>query len=175
METKSEMTVVLVPGLLSDSFVWESVTARLANRVDAVVADLTSQDSLVTMAEEILNSSAGDLRVAGHSMGARVAMEMARQAPDRINRLVLLDTGIHPLKEGETDKREEIVDFAHREGMLALAERWLPGMVHPDRTSDTRLMSGLTSMVLRMDPDIQSYCQIWCLGIFIKRRPDHFA
>jgi hypothetical protein len=21
----------------------------------------------------------------------------------------------------------------------------------------------------------QSYCQIWCLGIFIKRRPDHFA
>jgi len=22
---------------------------------------------------------------------------------------------------------------------------------------------------------IRSYCQIWCLGIFIKRRPDHFA
>ena len=21
----------------------------------------------------------------------------------------------------------------------------------------------------------KSYCQIWCLGIFIKRRPDHFA
>ena len=27
----------------------------------------------------------------------------------------------------------------------------------------------------RVMEQFRSYCQIWCLGIFIKRRPDHFA
>ena len=81
-------------------------------------------------------------------------MEMARLAPDRLKRLALLDTGMHPLKPGEPEKRQEIVDFAHDKGMRALAKRWLPGMVHPERTTDLTLMSNLTAMVLRADADL---------------------
>lgn len=56
-------------------------------------------------------------------MGARVAMEMARLAPERVEKLALLDTGIHPLRDGEPAKRAEIVHFAHENGMAALANR----------------------------------------------------
>jgi pimeloyl-ACP methyl ester carboxylesterase len=89
-------------------------------------------------------------------MGARVALEMARQAPDRIVRLALLDTGIHPLRDGETEKRAEIVEYAHRNGMAALAERWLPGMVYEENRKNAELMRGLTDMVLRMDADLHA-------------------
>lgn len=146
------MTVLLIPGLLCDRFTWEPVLAKL----DADVADLSTQDSITAMAQDCLDRYPGPLRVAGHSMGARVAMEMAHLAPERIERLVLLDTGIHPLKEGETAKRDEIVQFAYDNGMEALAARWLPPMVHEPNQSNADLMQGLTEMVLRKDPDLHA-------------------
>jgi len=144
-------TLVLIPGLLSDSTVWQPLLNQIANQA-ATVADLSTQDNLTQMALDCLNLHDGPLSVAGHSMGARVAMEMARLAPDKIQRLVLLDTGIHPLREGEIEKREEIVQFAYESGMQALAERWLEGMVHAPNRQNSSLMQSLTEMVLRSDP-----------------------
>lgn len=144
-------TTLLIPGLLCDAVVWQPLMAALDG---AVVADLSTQDNITTMARDCLAMAKGPVRVAGHSMGARVAMEMARLAPDRIERLVLLDTGIHPLKDGEPAKRAEIVAFAHEQGMLALAERWLPGMVHTPNRQNTNLMQMLTDMVLRQNADL---------------------
>jgi pimeloyl-ACP methyl ester carboxylesterase len=106
------------------------------------------------MAEDILDITSDQLWVAGHSMGARVAMEIARMAPSRVKRLALLDTGMHPLAKGETEKRREIVAMAHKEGMAALAKRWLPAMVHPNRQTDSVLMDSLTAMVERMNPQL---------------------
>ncbi len=143
-------TPILVPGLLCDAFVWEAVTRALP---EAVVPHLEGMDDLGEMARHCLSLADGPLHVAGHSMGARVAMEMARIAPERVERLALLDTGIHPLKEGEPAKRAEIVAFARENGMRALADRWLPGMVHPDRHGDAALMGALTEMVMRRDPE----------------------
>lgn len=145
-------TIVLIPGLLCDETVWKPLLTKLRDAVS--VADLSSQDSLTQMAEDLLRDHPGELIVAGHSMGARVAMEMARLAPERITRLALLDTGIHPLKAGEKAKRDEIVEFAHANGMKALAERWLPGMVHAPNRENQTLMQSLTDMVLAKDPDL---------------------
>ena len=145
-------TIVLIPGLLCDETVWKPLLTKLRGAVS--VADLSSQDSLTQMAEDLLRDHPGELIVAGHSMGARVAMEMARLAPERITRLALLDTGIHPLKAGEKAKRDEIVEFAHANGMKALAERWLPGMMHAPNRENQTLMQSLTDMVLAKDPDL---------------------
>lgn len=143
-------TNVLIPGLLCDRFVWEPVLAR----VDAQVADLTTQDTIGQMAEDTLAAFPGPLRVAGHSMGARVAMEMARRAPGRVERLALLDTGIHPLRPGEIEKRARMLTLARENGMAALADAWLPGMVHAPNRANEDLMQGLTAMVLRMSPEL---------------------
>ena len=142
--------ILLIPGLICDRTVWEPLMARLGDEVE--IADLSTQDSLTRMAEDCLATHDGKLRVAGHSMGARVAMEMARIAPERIERLALLDTGVHPLKEGEGKKREAAVRLAHEHGMQALAEDWLPGMVHEPNQQDERLMQVLTEMVVSQDP-----------------------
>jgi pimeloyl-ACP methyl ester carboxylesterase len=144
--------IVLIPGLLSDGYVWEPLQALLADRAFGV--DLTTQDNITQMALDCLALDPGVLRVAGHSMGARVAMEMARLAPDRVERLALLDTGIHPLAEGEPAKREAVIRRAHDEGMDALAADWLPGMVWSENLENAALMAGLRAMVLRQDADI---------------------
>ncbi|MGH1369877.1 MAG: alpha/beta fold hydrolase [Maritimibacter sp.] len=146
------MTVLLIPGLLCDGFVWEPLTSRF----DAAVADLTTQNSLTDMAYECLAAHPGALRIAGHSMGARVAMEIARIAPERVERMALLDTGAHPLAKGEAARREDIVRFAYDNGMEALAERWLPQMVYAPNRENAALMRGLKAMVLRCDADLHA-------------------
>ena len=85
-------------------------------------------------------------------MGARVALEMVRRAPDRIVRLALLDTGTHPRQPGEAERRQVLVDLADTEGMGALAARWLPPMVHEARVEEPDLMGPLIDMVLRASP-----------------------
>ena len=91
--------------------------------------------------------------VLGHSMGARVALEMIRAAPHRITWLGLLDTGVHPVREGEQADRQALVDLAFEHGMGALADRWLPPMVHEARRQDPLLMEPLKAMVMRATPE----------------------
>ena len=144
--------IVLIPGLLCDQTVWEPLLPKLGDR--AVVADLSTQDDITAMAQDCLALCSGQIAVAGHSMGARVAIEIARLAPERLTRLALLDTGTHSLREGEIEKRRALVTLAHDQGMAALAERWLPGMVYEPNRQNADLMKRLTDMVMRMDPDL---------------------
>ena len=145
------MRVLLIPGLLCDRYCWEPVLARMA----ADVADLSTQDDLGVMARDLLARQPGTLRVAGHSMGARVALEVARLAPRRIERLALLDTGIHPLRPGEREKRDEIVRFAYEQGKYG-AGRPLAAADGGRGEPAQRMMAGLRAMVLRMNPDLHA-------------------
>jgi pimeloyl-ACP methyl ester carboxylesterase len=148
----NDMTILLIPGLLCDETEWRPLLRELKGRAE--VADLSTQDDLTQMARDCLDRYPGPLRIAAHSMGARVAMEMARLAPDRIERLVLLDTGIHRRRAGELEKRQEAVRFARENGMEALAARWLAGMVYEKNQTNTAVMRALTDMVVSKDPDL---------------------
>ncbi|BBF72015.1 alpha/beta fold hydrolase [Sphingomonas bisphenolicum] len=148
-------TLVLVPGLLCDAIVWEHQLEALGGRYNVHVADVTGFSSIRGMAKATLKAVPGPISVAGHSMGARVALEMVRIAADRIIRLGLLDTGVDPMTEGEPARRQTLVDLGAREGMRALAEAWLPPMVRPGALDeDPELRRKLYAMVERMSPDI---------------------
>jgi pimeloyl-ACP methyl ester carboxylesterase len=146
------LQVVLLPGLLCDASIWAAQIAALKPYAGVAVGDFSQLGSLEEMARAALALREGPLIVIGHSMGARVALEMVRAAPERISKLALLDTGVHPVREGEEAKRQILVDLAF-EGMSALADRWLPPMVHEARTQDRRLMEPLRAMVMRASPE----------------------
>lgn len=146
-------TVLLIPGLVSDGFVWAAAAAALAP-LPVVVADVTTQATIEDMARSLLARHEGRLVLAGHSMGGRVAMEMARMAPGRIAGMALLNTGMHAKREGEEAKRQAMIDLAHAQGMAGLAAAWLPGMMNAKAPPDPALMAGLTAMVCRMTPEI---------------------
>lgn len=147
-------TTILIPGLLCDDVVWRPVVDRLDG--DAIVTRYPDRDSLTDMAQDCLDQHGGPLAVLGHSMGARIAMEMAHLEPTRVERLGLYDTGTHPLADGELEKRNEIVQFANENGMAALADRWLPGMIFGPHRENPEIMGALRDMVMRMDPDLHA-------------------
>lgn len=147
------MTLVLLPGLLCDRASWAHQVEGLSDVADIMVGDLYGFDSITAMAESVLAKAPARFALAGHSMGARVALEIMRQAPERVSHLALLDTGIHPRQPGEAEKRGALVDLARREGMAALAAQWLPPMVHPSGV-DPAIMQDMVAMVCRATPDI---------------------
>lgn len=145
-------TLVLIPGLLSDARVWRPLAE--ATPGSAVFhADATQDGSIEAMARRVLDNTSGPLIVVGHSMGARVAMEVARQAPDRVTHLVLSNTGHHPLKEGETEKRQAKIEQGHAD-FPGMVKGWLPPMMAASRHQDTDLIADLTEMALKIGPDV---------------------
>jgi pimeloyl-ACP methyl ester carboxylesterase len=144
--------VLAVPGLLCDGFVWAEQVSALADIADVIVADVSAQDDLRDMARAALATADGPVDVIGHSMGGRVAFEIWRLAPERVRSLVVLDTGAHGPHPDERAGRQRLVDLSASEGMAALAEAWLPPMVHPDRRADETFMRPLREMVMRATP-----------------------
>ncbi|MDD7972688.1 alpha/beta fold hydrolase [Roseinatronobacter alkalisoli] len=148
-----ELTLVLIPGLVSDARVWQPVADALKDSYVIHAANVQRDDRIEAMAARLLADADGPLIAVGHSMGGRVAMEMARQAPDRLRALVLANTGHDTRKPGETAKRQAKIDLGH-DSMAKLAAEWLPGMLDPARTSDTALIEGLTEMVIAAGPAV---------------------
>jgi pimeloyl-ACP methyl ester carboxylesterase len=144
--------LLLLPGLLCDETIWDKQIREFSGHLDVRVACYGDADSIEEMARRAVVGLQGRFAVAGHSMGGRVAMEIVRTAPERVSRLALLDTGIHPAIPSEREKRLAFVDIAYAKGMSALCDAWLPPMVHPMRRKDAALMRPLEEMVNRSTP-----------------------
>jgi pimeloyl-ACP methyl ester carboxylesterase len=145
-------TLILVPGLLCDSLVWHETIAAFASTHDVVVPVLDGLDSIPAMAAQLLLDAPTTFALAGHSLGGRIALEVLRQAPERVAALALLDTGVHPCSPGEPQQRQVLLDIAVTQGMRAVARAWLPPMVHPARRSDPAFMAPLEAMIERRTP-----------------------
>jgi pimeloyl-ACP methyl ester carboxylesterase len=116
-------------------------------------------DSLVAMAQHILDDAPAQFNLAGHSMGGRVALEVLRLAPERVLRLGLLGTGFRPKEAGtageeEVKKRQALLDIAHHQGIRQMALTWVQNMVAPSRLNDTALIEDIVQMFERKSEDV---------------------
>ena len=151
-------TVLLLPGLMCDQAVWETQKQTLSQQFSCVIPDYGMANSIAQMAECALALvPSGPLHVVGHSMGGRVAMEIARQVPERLSKLVLMDTGLDPLAPGEGGESEKrtrlaLLKLARAQGMRAMGRQWAGGMVHPD-LRHSPLFEQVLDMLERSSPD----------------------
>lgn len=132
-------TLMLLPGLNCDAAVWAPQVAALQGQAHCLIPAWGLRDSLTAMAQQVLDEApTARFSLAGHSMGGRVALEVLRLAPKRVERLALLSTGTHPLAAGQAGEKEKagrmaLLKIAQTQGMRAMAQEWAKGMVHPDR------------------------------------------
>ena len=98
--------VVLVHGITSSSRTWRTVVPGLAERFTVIVPDLLGHgQSGKPRGDYSLGAYASGVRdllgvlgvpkatVVGHSLGGGIAMQFAYQFPERLDRLVLVDSG----------------------------------------------------------------------------------
>jgi pimeloyl-ACP methyl ester carboxylesterase len=150
-------TLMLLPGLMCDAAVWAPQVQALSPYATCVVPAWGVTDSLTAMAQQVLDSApTPTFALAGHSMGGRVALEVMRLAPQRVERLALLDTGTRPLAEGEAGEKEKagrlaLLALARRSGMRTMGTQWATPMVHPSVVGSA-LFEAVLGMVERSSP-----------------------
>lgn len=145
-------TIYLLCGLLCDEEVWRGQATELRKQYDVRVASFQGYDSIGAMAAHVLDCAPERFSLAGHSMGGRVALEVYRRAPQRIERLALLDTGYEPVAPGEAERRAVLVNKALAEGIAVIAESWARPMIAP--CNQSTVLEPVLAMVGRMSGGI---------------------
>ena len=84
--------VVLIPGMMCDARLFLPQIETLSSNYTIQLAQITARETIADLATEILNHAPPKFALAGLSMGGIVAMEIIAQAPDRVDRIALLDT-----------------------------------------------------------------------------------
>jgi pimeloyl-ACP methyl ester carboxylesterase len=141
-----KIPLILLPGLLCDRQLWLPQIAALADVADAVVPDLTQDDSFGGMARRVLAGAPPRFALAGLSMGGYVAQEIMRQAPDRVMRLALLDTSARADLPEQAQRRRDLIELSKRGQFHGVTPTLLPNLIHPDRLADTALVKTITDM-----------------------------
>ena len=83
--------LILIPGMMCDARMWGGIPAALHPRPVAHALP-TGAETMADLARAVLADAPPRFALAGLSMGGIVAMEVLRQATDRVERLALLDT-----------------------------------------------------------------------------------
>ena len=86
------LPLVLLPGLMCDARLFAPQVAALSVEMPVTVADIGGHDTMAALAAAVLADAPPVFALGGLSMGGFVAMEVLRQAPERVAKLALMDT-----------------------------------------------------------------------------------
>ena len=148
-----KLSLVLVPGLLCDAAVWRDVSGWLGDIVDINIGDTLRDDTLAAMARRILAEAPRRFALAGLSMGGYVAQEFMRLAPERVEKLALIDTSARPDTEAQAKRRRGFLELSKIGDFKGVTPRLLPLLIHPDRVDDDALADEVMSMAGRVGRD----------------------
>ena len=152
------MNLLLIPGLLCDRAAWTPIVPELEAVAQYDVPDYSDARSLASMADGVLADAPATFALAGHSLGGRVALEIVRRAPERVERLALLSTGFRARPPGaageeERARRMALLALAQEKGMREMAREWVQPMVHPARRADVTLIHAVLDMFERRNSE----------------------
>lgn len=142
--------LILLPGLLNDAALWAHQTGTLTDVAETTVPDLTQDDSLAAMAERVLAAAPDSFALAGLSMGGYLAQEIMRRAPERVERLALLDTTADADKPEQSARRRELIALAREGRFSEVPPALLPNLMHPEHARDPRIAGAFLAMAERV-------------------------
>lgn len=156
--------LILIPGLVCDEALWAAQVKALTDLADITIPDHKRHDSMAEIAASILAYAPEAFSLAGLSMGGYISMEIMRQAPERVNRLALLDTAPYADTPEQTAMREERIASVRENGLRPNSQDMLPLLVHPSRLSDSILIDAIVGMDESYTVDSYTYQQKAIMG-----------
>lgn len=149
----SGLPIVFVPGLMCTGRIYAHQAEHLGQRHPVLLANHWSEPSMKEIAAQILRHAPERFALAGTSMGGYVAFEILRQAPTRVQRLIMMSTSAKPdAPERSAGRRQQVAaarSVGMRTGTLALFKM----LVHPARHEDFALQQLFIDMAEELGVD----------------------
>lgn len=160
------LPLVLVPGLMCDARVFSHQIEVLSRERPVMIAPPVSASRIETLAGGLLAKSPPRFALAGLGFGGMVAMDVLRQAPERVERLCLIATS--PLAEtpDEAAAREPFIVRAQA-GRL---EEVLPEAIGLDGLADGPGRAAAQAQAQQMGRDLGAEVLVRQLRALQRRR-----
>ncbi len=133
------MTTILVPPLLCSPQVYSPVLDTVWSFGAVTVADTRRDTTLAGMAARLLRDAPERFTLIGVSMGGYVALEVMRQAPERVEGLALVSTSARADTPEQRDARTRQSALVRAGQFDALVDAAFRGVVAERNETDTRL------------------------------------
>jgi pimeloyl-ACP methyl ester carboxylesterase len=165
MRRTTKPKLILLPGMLCDHSYYEPQLVELQKVAEVSIAQYPTITTIAEMAQIVLRAAPERFAVAGHSMGGRVAQEVASRAPARVIGLGLFGTDYRGIlseeeRSGEEVRRQQWLDMIDKEGFHHFAQQWAPRLVAPSRRTQHQLISSIVQMAERLGrAGLNAHCQ----------------
>jgi pimeloyl-ACP methyl ester carboxylesterase len=145
--------LLLLPGMMCDERMWEAQIRDLPQPTQ--VPSLAGFESFSEMATSILENAPDQFGVAGLSMGGILALEMWRQAPERITHIALIDTNPFADAPDRKSLRLQQIETALNGGLRELAtEELKPLYLAQSHRDNDQLLDTILDMALDLGPEV---------------------
>jgi pimeloyl-ACP methyl ester carboxylesterase len=141
------LPTVLIPGLYATPRLFAAQLPALWRHGPVMVADHTRGATFAEVAANVLAGAPPRFALAGLSMGGALALEVVRQAPERVERLALLSSFSTPDTEVAKGFRRGALEELRAGRSDALVESTFAGLVHASRASDMDLLGIMKDML----------------------------
>ena len=140
--------LLLLPGLSSTPELWDEVRAALPVGIASTALENPAIEDIDAIAAGILAKAPPRFALAGFSFGGYVALAIAAQAMNRIERLALIATGSNADSPEAAASRKRLIEIA-RTDYESVEARMTKFLLHPERVEDP----GIHEKRLRMSRD----------------------
>lgn len=149
-------SVLLLPGMLCDARVWAPQAAALTGQGYSVrVPDYGHVESISAMARRVLSVAPPCFALVGHSLGGVIALEVFRQAPQRVIRLALMDTNAAAADLPREARRAAQLERAlNGEFASVVNDELLPSYLAEASAADIELLATLRRMAMDAGPEV---------------------
>ena len=144
----------MVPGMMCDERIFSPQIEALSQNLEVTIADISNFSSVRELASDVLKKAPKKFSLLGHSMGGIVAMEIYSQEPNRIEKLILMDTNPKAeLDEVKLKREPQIKDV--REGKLleVMRDEMKPNYL-AESENKTSVLNVCMDMALNLGPDV---------------------
>jgi pimeloyl-ACP methyl ester carboxylesterase len=143
--------LLLLPGLLCDRELWGAQIKALSGLVEIFVGDMTGHVDMKQLASSILETAPPEFALAGFSMGGYCALEIYQQAPERVQKLALIDTSARADNAEQIERRRALIDLCQAEKLDQILDHLLPVFIN--RLDDQSLVQNIREMAARIGCD----------------------
>ncbi len=138
--------LVFIPGLLCSNDLWLDQIAEFEEDFDIILFDHMEYDNLPDMVRGFLKDAPDRFMVAGLSMGGYIAFEIMKQASNRVEKLIILDSNARADRGPQIEMREVLIDRAGKEDIRTIAQELTEYLIHADRLKDQELCDRILDM-----------------------------
>ena len=144
----------MVPGMMCDERIFSPQIEELSKSLEVTIADISSFSSVRELASDVLKKAPKKFSLLGHSMGGIVAMEIYSQEPNRIEKLILMDTNPKAELDEVKLKREPQIRDANKGKLLEVMRDEMKPNYLADSENQSSVLNVCMDMALTLGSDV---------------------